>query len=97
MALSNAALILIILVCCLSSVSLAAAMFGHFSVAENPRWSPTIEQQRYMRDLRLRYLGILDEESRNRYARPARMDQTMSIIDGSIADLEAQPVAGTEK
>ncbi|KAJ5734888.1 uncharacterized protein N7483_000013 [Penicillium malachiteum] len=72
MALSNSALIVIILVCCLSSVSLAAAMFGHFSIAQTIRWSPTIEQQRYMRDLRMRYLEMLYAESRIRDPRPLR-------------------------
>ena len=63
MGLSNSALIVIILVCCLSSVSLAAALFGHCSIAREVRWSPTIEQQRYMRDLRRRRSGILMQKA----------------------------------
>ncbi|KAJ5673435.1 hypothetical protein N7507_002562 [Penicillium longicatenatum] len=97
MALSNAALIVIILVCCLSSVSLAAAMFGHYSIARNPRWSPTIEQQRYMRDLRMRHLDILDAESKTRLPRPLRTGQTTNMHESFATDLEAQSLAGIEK
>lgn len=70
MALSNAAVIVIVLVCCLSSVSLAAAMFGHYSIARNPQWSLSTDQQRYMRELRLRNLNVLLGEIRSRYQQP---------------------------
>ncbi|KAJ5355084.1 uncharacterized protein N7496_012296 [Penicillium cataractarum] len=97
MTISNAALIVIVLVCCLSSVSLAAAMFGHYSVPRNPRWSPTIEQQRYMRDVRMRNLDILNAESRTRHPRSLGTDQTMNMDESSSTDLEAQCLAGTKE
>ncbi|KAJ5764660.1 hypothetical protein N7533_003341 [Penicillium manginii] len=90
MALTNAAVIVIVLVCCLSSVSLAAAMFGHYSIARNPQWSPSIDQQRYMRELRLRNLKALLWES------TSRADLMINEHEGFTADPEAQSVEATD-
>ncbi|KAJ6007398.1 hypothetical protein N7540_011374 [Penicillium herquei] len=68
---SNTAIIIIVLVASLGSVSLAAALFG--SIIDNDyvvRMDPSMEQRQYMRDSRLRNLLRLEAESKNRPWRP---------------------------
>ncbi|KAJ5945514.1 hypothetical protein N7454_002353 [Penicillium verhagenii] len=96
MALSNAALIVIILVCCLSSVSLAAAMFGHYSVTQNPQWSPSNDQKRYMRELRIRSFNALLGHSKTKDQRPLRPGPLLNKHDSFATDPEAQSVAYDE-
>jgi hypothetical protein len=68
MGLSNSAIIVIVLVCSLASVSLAAALFGAFVAPQaNYLWSPTSEQHIYMRKVRSRYLRAIMEENGIRY------------------------------
>lgn len=55
----NAAIIFIVLVYSLSSVALAAGKFTFFGSEQNARWSPSIEQQQYMREVRKVNLKLL--------------------------------------
>ncbi|KAJ5737770.1 uncharacterized protein N7483_002895 [Penicillium malachiteum] len=68
---SNTAIIIIVLVASLGSVSLAAAFFG--SIIDNDyvvRMDPSMEQRQYMRDARLRNLLRLEAEFKPRPWRP---------------------------
>ena len=68
MGLSDSAIIVIVLVCSLASVSLAAALFGTIVAPQaNHMWSPTPEQQIYMQKLRSRHLRAIMEENGIRF------------------------------
>ncbi|KAJ5638833.1 hypothetical protein N7528_001223 [Penicillium herquei] len=70
---SNTAIIVIVLVASLGSVSLAAALFGTYIDNEGAaHMDPSVEQRQYMRDLRLRNLELLETESRIRYPKMSK-------------------------
>ena len=73
MGLSNAAIIIIVLVACLGATALGASLFKHYKPAdEETPWSPGYEQKVYMAEVRARgfedlrqiYWGGQDLESR---------------------------------
>ena len=67
MALANFAIMVIVIVCCLSSTALAAGIFSQFAVANINRSAfiyPT-EQLQYMRSLRVRHIAALLHETRH--------------------------------
>lgn len=72
MGLSNSAVIVIVLVAALATVSTAAGIFSIVSPAQMTIWSPTTEQQRYMRNVRLRNLKLLLSESGMKYSKSQR-------------------------
>jgi hypothetical protein len=64
MAISTPAIIVIVLVGCLAVTALGAALFKHYSPAdEETRYNPTFEQGQYMRQVRARNYGHLKQES----------------------------------
>ncbi|KAJ5715767.1 uncharacterized protein N7483_012948 [Penicillium malachiteum] len=70
---SNTAIIVIVLVASLGSVSLAAALFGTFidNEGESHR-DPPMAQRQYMREVRMRTLEQLEAESRTRYPKMSK-------------------------
>ncbi|KAJ6024959.1 hypothetical protein N7540_005756 [Penicillium herquei] len=70
---SNTAIIVIVLVASLGSVSLAAALFGTFIDNEGvSHRDPSLDQRQYMREVRLRTLELLEAESRIRYPKVSK-------------------------
>ncbi|KAJ5287832.1 hypothetical protein N7478_003518 [Penicillium angulare] len=65
MALTRAAIIVIVLVGCLAITALGAALFRHYNpLGDDPRnYDATYEQSTYMRGVRLRNYGHLKRES----------------------------------
>ncbi|KAJ5765388.1 hypothetical protein N7520_004947 [Penicillium odoratum] len=77
MGLSNFALIIIVLVGALASVTLAAAVFGSLTTPrESTLWSPPAEQQQYMRKARDIYRSLLMEENGIRYPNSQRLGRS---------------------
>lgn len=68
MGISNSAIIVVDFVAALASVSIAFGIFSIISPAQIAIWSPTIIQERYMRNLRLRYLKLLPSENGIKYS-----------------------------
>ncbi|PTU23515.1 hypothetical protein P175DRAFT_0176048 [Aspergillus ochraceoroseus IBT 24754] len=64
MTLSSTALIFIVLVAALASVATAAGIFGFLGPTQYAVYSTSLEQQRYMRDLRQRNLHVLLQDAR---------------------------------
>lgn len=56
---SNSVLIIIVLACALTSVSLAAGIFTVVNPAQDKLWTPSLEQQKYMREVRTRHFRLL--------------------------------------
>ncbi|KAJ5804725.1 uncharacterized protein N7518_001028 [Penicillium psychrosexuale] len=80
MGLSNAAIIVIVLVACLGATALGASLFKHYKPADGETpWSPGYEQKVYMAEVRARgfenlrqiYWGERDLESRYPPAGPS--------------------------
>ncbi|KAJ5090879.1 hypothetical protein N7532_009563 [Penicillium argentinense] len=64
MALTRAAIIVIVLVACLAVTALGAAIFRHYNPSEDEgRYNFSHEQQQYMRSVRLRNLAALRAEA----------------------------------
>ncbi|KAJ5681984.1 uncharacterized protein N7477_001924 [Penicillium maclennaniae] len=63
MAISNSAIIVIVLVGCLAVTALGAALFIHYNPANESRFSPNHEQHQYMRQVRARNYTHLRHES----------------------------------
>lgn len=65
MGLSNSAVIVIVLVCCLAVTCLGAALFRHYNpIGDDSRaFAGNFEQGKYMRTVRLRNFGFLKRES----------------------------------
>ncbi|KAL5359063.1 hypothetical protein BJX96DRAFT_174020 [Aspergillus floccosus] len=62
--LSTSAIIVIVIVACLAVVSLGAALFKQYSPDRSEdRFHYSAEQQRYMRDIRLKTMGHFRRES----------------------------------
>ncbi|KAI9931173.1 hypothetical protein ASPWEDRAFT_178646 [Aspergillus wentii DTO 134E9] len=64
--LSNSAIIVIVIVCCLAVVCIGAALFRQYSPAEHDTpsaYQPQHDQQHYMRSVRMRNFGFLQGES----------------------------------
>lgn len=60
---SNSAIIIIVLACALTSVSLAAGIFTVVNPAQDILlWTPSLEQQKYMREVRMRHFRLLRGE-----------------------------------
>lgn len=63
-ALSTPAIIVIVLVGCLATTALGAALFRHYNPAdEESRYNASYEQGQYMRQVRMRNYGHLKQES----------------------------------
>ena len=64
MGISTPAIIVIVLAACLAVTALGAALFKHYTPAEDEaRYNPTYEQGQYMRQVRARNYGHLKQES----------------------------------
>lgn len=63
MGLSHAAIIVIVLLCAISVVAIAAGIFSFLGPNDEGPRGPSMEQQSYMRSVRLRYLDLLLQES----------------------------------
>ncbi|KAJ5202026.1 uncharacterized protein N7498_006689 [Penicillium cinerascens] len=64
MGISTPAIIVVVLVACLAVTALGAALFKHYSPAEEEaHYNPTYEQGHYMRQVRARNYGHLKQES----------------------------------
>ena len=64
--LSNSAVIVIVIVCCLAFISLGAALTRQLyppSRYEGGRFEPSREQELYMRSVRIRTRGVFRQES----------------------------------
>ncbi|KAJ5746453.1 hypothetical protein N7520_011635 [Penicillium odoratum] len=78
--LSNLAIILIVLVCALTSVSLAAGIFGVVTPSEATLYSPSMQQQRYMRQVRFLHVNLLLQENSLRSGNVSRVKRCSSKI-----------------
>ena len=64
MGLSNSAIIVIVLVACLAVTAMGAALFRHYNPLEDEsRYNVSHEQGHYMRTVRMRNFGFLQQES----------------------------------
>lgn len=65
MVLSDSAVIVIVLVCCLAVTALGAALFRHYNPLgdDSDAYNTSAEQSQYMRAVRLRNFGFLKRES----------------------------------
>ncbi|KAL4795155.1 hypothetical protein BDV19DRAFT_389555 [Aspergillus venezuelensis] len=82
MALSNSAIIVIVIVACLGAVTLGAALFRQYNPADGAvirRFSR--EQEMYMRSVRLKNLGFNYRESRT--PMPRDVESAMTADDSS--------------
>ncbi|CDM34362.1 unnamed protein product [Penicillium roqueforti FM164] len=78
---SNSAIIVIVLVCALTAVSLAAGIFTVVNPATHMLSAPNPEQQKYMREVRIRQFRQLRRE---RNFRP-------EIFPRAIVNIESHP------
>ncbi|KAL3465051.1 hypothetical protein BJX64DRAFT_285917 [Aspergillus heterothallicus] len=82
MGLSNGAIIVIVIVACLASVTLGAALFKQYNPADSlggQRFSR--EQEMYMRSVRLKNMGFNYRESRT--PMPRDVESAMTADDSS--------------
>lgn len=56
---SNSVIIIIVLACALTSVSLAAGIFTVVNPDQEILWTPSLDQQKYMREVRIRHFRLL--------------------------------------
>ncbi|KAL6233244.1 hypothetical protein BDW75DRAFT_242208 [Aspergillus navahoensis] len=66
MSIPDAGIIALIILACLSSVAIGAALFGHLSLPSRPVFGFSSDQQKYMRSVRLKRLGALQQDLRVR-------------------------------
>ncbi|KAL3477001.1 hypothetical protein BJX99DRAFT_257904 [Aspergillus californicus] len=85
MALSNSAIIVIVIVACLGAVTLAAALFRQYNPADAGaahRFSR--EQEMYMRSVRMKNMGFNYRESKTPMPMPPRdVESAMTADDSS--------------
>lgn len=74
-ALSNSAIIVIVLIACLAVTALGAAMFRQYNPREDQgRYNTSYEQGQYMRQVRMRNYGHLKQESLSGTRRPPDLE-----------------------
>ncbi|KAJ5654406.1 hypothetical protein N7490_001409 [Penicillium lividum] len=86
--LSNIAIIVIVLVCALTSVSIAAAIVSVVTPSEATLYSPSMQEQRYMRQVRFLHVNLLLRENSLRSGNVSRM--TLDLERQSVQDSESE-------
>ncbi|KAJ5721363.1 uncharacterized protein N7483_009297 [Penicillium malachiteum] len=91
---SNTVLIIIVLVCSLSSVSLAAGIFGVVNPDVHMLFSPSIQQKRYMRESKGSCKGSFKVHTPYNENLAKFHDLTLTLIEYYVRqteDIEDQP------